>query len=620
MTGISEDAASVAAAAANVAISQTVSAMLDSATTSAAQASAAPAMPEEISTLDADSIVAAGIAETVSTMLESATTAAVAATQEQEHQTAVAPERVSASAAATSFVPPLSPPGSTLEHSSIDIELSDRRSHDHESGSEIDELRITDGATANIADSSQDSRGQLGPVIVSDAGRLVYNEAAAKNKNNGGVQEYKAEEHDNDEARQERKDTTKNMDGKDEEEHEEQKEERLELPDDCDDRAAPSARALDSNNHMTDRSKGSKNAVEVVTGHSGRVERQQSGGRANDKSEAAGESSTTPNARPSAATAPHISPAQLGEGEGELKEQWQWWDDENPWARGPRPSTDRKPTGKKIPDMAPPPPVYQETTPPPPYQEVVSGLRMPRSSVQEHIVEQEEVAPFRRALRPVSAVSNDASGSSGDDTSRGPPPSYRAAAVGGKGSFSSSSDREEKHSTGHLPPPSYGRFYDESRSATFTSPLQGETNSSGTKSDGGEWWTQRDQHNPHGPVWSREGRGQERDRERRRTRVPSGGTGGGVSGGLQKYDRPETIGDEHEEERLGGKSWRRRQRSEGRRRRAVTTGGSSQPRTILPLPRGKSGHKDTTLRSALLAVDSRPTAKLEGNTEAVDVY
>lgn len=602
MTEISDDAASPAAAA-NVAISQTVSAMLDSASTSAVAASAALRMPEDFSGLDTGSMAAAGIAETVSSMLESATTAAVSATQDQHHQTAVASPRASVSAPGTTFVPPLSPLGPTEEHTASGIELSGRRGHGDEEDSQIDELRGNDGAAANVAAGSQDSRGQFEPVVISDAGRVVYNEAGAKDDSTRGVDEYKAEENENNGVREEHKETKEKMKSKGMEEDTAQEEKRLELPEDYNGRPARSSRVADGNGHGTDRSKGMKSFEEDVAEPSNEAERQRSGGRADGESEEVGEDSTARNARPSAVSRP-------AKGEGDIQQQWQWWDNENPWSRGPRSSTstERKSTGRELADTVAPPPVYQETAPPPPYQEVIAGLPS-RSPMQKQIVEQQErarsfetSASNRRDLRSVSAVSNDASCSSADDTSRGPPPSYRAAAVGRTASQSSPSDREEEgkqNSTVHLPPPSYGRFYDDFRWAT--SPLQGKTSSSsGAKSDGGEWWTLDDQDDQNAPIWSGEGRGKERERGRRRTRVSSGGNGGsgggGGASGLQDRDRPETIGEEREEDRLGGTSWRRRQSSEVRRRRTATAGGSSRPRTTTSHPRGKSRNKDTTLR------------------------
>lgn len=595
----SEDAASAAAAAPNrVVVSQTVSAMLDSATTSAAIASAAPRTPKGISRLDPGFIAAARIAETVSTILESATTAAVAATQE-EHLTAtvVAPERASASAAATTFVPPLSPPGLTVEHTSSSTELSGRHDHSDKEASETGELRRNDGA----ADRNQDSRGHLEPVIISDVARLVNDEATDKDENKGGVNESKADEKESQEARPEHKNTEESTKGKGVEEDEEHEEERLELPEEnCEERVGRSSRAVDGNDKGTDRSQGPGNAVGAVAGSRGKVERRHGGGNADSKSEAVGEGPTTPNDRPAATTTtvPGVFPTHPAEEEGEIQQRWQWWDNENPWSRGPgsSTSTDQQSAGRRLSNATPPPPVYQATTPPPPYQEVVAGKRAPRYSMQQRTIEPQETANSNgRALHAVSAASNDASGSSDDDTSRGPPPSYRAAVVGGAASLSSPRDRDEEkqNSTGHLPPPSYGRFYDDFHSATFTSPLQGGTKSDGAKSDGGEWWAQdQDQDHQYGPVWSGEGHGRELESGRRRHHVSSGDTGGG----RRNPDRPETNGDEREEERLGETSWRRRQHGEGRRRRTAAAGGSSRPKTTMALPREKSGNKDTTLR------------------------
>lgn len=611
MAEIAEDAASVAAAAANMVISETVSAMLDSATTSAAKAAASPGMPQDISGLKDGSVAPAGIAETVSSIIESATTAAVAATQEQEYWTAVVAEGASASAAATTSVPPLSPLGPTVEHTASGIELSGRRGCDDEEGSEIDGLRRNDAATAHVADRSPDRRRQVEPVVILDAVHLVDNEAEAKDGSEGGSIQDKAEENNSNRMRQAQTDEKENWEGKDVEENEKHEEEQLKPPEECKDHVSRSVRVVDDNGYRTDRSRGSINAVQAVIERSGKAESQHSsGGRADHNSQAAGECSTAPNDRPSAGTpaAPQIAPSQLPEGEGDIQQQWQWWDNQNPWSRSPRSSisSDRKTADRKLSDTGPPPPVYQETTPPPPYQEVVAGLRASRSSTQKQTLEQQEgarssetVTSNRGAHRSATAVSHDASGSSGD-TSRGPPPSYGAAVVGRTASRYYSRDREEEEQTSvrHLPPPSYGRFYDDFRSATFTSPLKGETDGSGAKSDGDEWWTKGNEDHQYAPVWGGEGRRQERESGRRRTRASSGGTGSSGGGGdvLKNDDRPETVGDEHEEERLGGASWRRRQHSEGRTRRTVPTSGSGRPKTTMPHPRGKIGDKDSTLR------------------------
>eukprot|EP00903_Cladosiphon_okamuranus_P015549 g14354.t2 len=601
MAEISGDAVSAAAAAAaNVAISQTVSAMLDSASTSAAVASAVPRMPQEFSGLDASSMAAAGIAETVSSVLESATTAAVAVAQDEQHQTAVASPRASASAPGTTAVPPLSPLGPTEEHTASGIGLSGRRSHDDEEDSETDELKRSGGTAADVADGSQDSRGQFKPVVISDAGRVVYGEVGAKSDSTRGANESKAAGKETIGVRQERKETKEDLTSKDVgEDAVQKKEKRLELPEDSNDRAVLSSRCssivVGGNERGTDRSKGSKSTPEDIAEPGDDSESRHSGGRADGESEAAGENPTAPNVRPSAAA------SRLTKGDEGIQQQWHWWDSENPWSRGPRSftSTEQKSTGRKLSDTVPAPPAYQETIPPPPYQEVIAGLPS-RSPTQKLIIEQQEralsyetSASNERDPRPVSALSNDASSSSGDATSRGPPPSYRAAVVGETASQSSPSDREEEKqnsTAAHLPPPSYGRFYGDFRSTT--SPLQRETSSIGPKSDGGEWWTLDDQDAQYAPVWSGGGRGEERERGRRRTRASSGGDGGG---GLQNPDRPETIGGEHEEETFGGTSWHRQRSSEGRRRRTATAGGSSRPRTTMSQPRGKGGKKHITM-------------------------
>ena len=619
MAEVAEDAASASAAAASKAISETVSAMLDNATTSAAKTPEAQGMRKQLSGLEAGSTAAAGIADTVSSMLESATTAAVAATREQEPQEpAVVAARPSASAAATTSVPPLSPLEPTVEYTASGIELSGRRGRDDEEGSAVDGSRRNDGATADAADRIRYSRGQLEPVIISDAGRLVDDAAEPNNSDEGGLAQNKAAEKEKSWLRQAQSNAKENGGGMDTEENEEEK---LGLAEDYDDRVPRSSRAVDGNDHSTHRP-GSTNSVQVATEGGGKAERQRGGGLADDNSQAAGECSTAPHDRPSAAAraAPQIAPSQLAEREGDVQQQWQWWDDENPWSRRPRSSTssDRKAADRKLSGTGPPPPVYQETTPPPPYQEVLAGLRASLSPMQKQSIEHQEgarssetVTSNRGDRGSVAAASNDTSGSSGDDASRGPPPSYSAAVVGRTASQSSSSDREEEKqaSVRNLPPPSYGRFYDDVRSATFSSPLKGETDSSGATSDGHEWWTKGHEDHQYAPVWGGEGRGKERGGGRRRTRASSGGSGGSGGGGgaLQKYDRPETVGGEHEEEGLGGTSWRRRQHSEERTGRTAATSGSSRPKTTTPHPRGKSGNKDTTLRYIVLL----PSAKRE---------
>lgn len=594
MAETSEDEASATATAENVAVSGIVSAMLESATTSAAKASAAPAMPDEVSGLEADSI-AAGVAETVSSLLDSATSAVAATTQEQKHRTAAVPERGSVSAVAMPIVPLLSPPGSTAEHTLSGIELSGRRGYGDGEGSPFDELRRNVGGSATTAGTSQDSQGQLEPVESSDAGRLVYDEAAAKDEEKGYTKEFKAEEDEHKEASQQERNTGKNEEDKDVGEDEEHSEETLELPEDGDDRVARSSSAVDANGRKTERYEGPKRRVERVTGCSGTAERQQGGGHADDKSEAGGESSTAPNGRAfgPATAAPGVFPPNSSHGKEETQQQWQWWDNENPWSRAPRSSAsiDRKVSG-----TAPAQPICQEeTTPPPPYQEVVGGPRASRSSTQEQVVEQqtgeipsETATSSGQALRSGSAVSNAASNFSGDDNTRGPPPSYRAAVAGVTEILSSSSDQEEEEKQDpvrHLPPPSYGRFYDDFRSATVGSRSHGGTDSSGANSEGGEWWVLEDQDHQHAPVWS----GQERERGRRRN-------GASPGGGRQNFDRPETSDDGREGEGLGASSRRRWQHSAGRRTRTAAAGGSSRPRTTAPLPTAKRGHKDTSRR------------------------
>eukprot|EP00752_Nemacystus_decipiens_P004687 g4275.t1 len=580
MSEIAEDATSAAAAAANTAISETVSAMLDSATTSAAKSSAAPGMAEEVSELQVGSIAVAGIAETVSAMLENATMAAVAATHQQGHQAAVVTELGSALAAATNnFVSPLSPLGPTVDHTTSGIELSGRRVRDDEEGSEYDGLRLNNGSAAHVADGSRESRRgqQLETVVISAAGPAVDDEAEVKDGDEGCFAQYKVDDDEHIGVRHIQSDAQESGERKNVQENEAEK---LGLAEDCDDQVSRSSRAVDGDDHGIDRSQESADAAENIREYRGEAKRQHGDGRAGDNSGAAGENSQAPKDRPSA--------SQLPEGKGDMQQQWQWWDSENPWSRGPRSSTsrDRKSIDRKLFETGPPPPVYQETRPPPPYQEVVAGLPASRALMQKQATQQHDrpwsasrKASDQQALLSATAVSND--GSSGDDTSRGPPPSYRAAVVGRTVSRSSSSDEGEEKQTSvrHLPPPSYGRFYDDVRSATSIPPLQGETDSRDAKSNGGEWWAQEDQDNQYAPVWSGKCGGQERESWGRRTRASSGDTGGssGISGdGLQKPDRPETVGDEHEDEGSGGVSWRRRPYSEGRVRRATAARGGTE--------------------------------------------
>lgn len=342
---------------------------------------------------------------------------------------------------------------------------------------------------------------------------------------------------------------------------------------------------------------------------------------------------TFPGAAASSAIAmPRVVARDLSEGGGRgeggdgEEHQWQWWDNENPWSRASRSSTKGS---KSSPDgslsgSGPPPPAYQETTPPPPYHDVVAAISAPRSSAQKTAFGRDQTgqtpetaAANRNVLLLDSVLSNGAS-SSGDDTSRGAPPSYRTAAAKGAGIPSTSQGEEHQQLLlKDLPPPSYGRFYGEGHRATVASLPRRETNSGRENSiaspDTAEWWAGDNNHLDYQRQQTRPKTGRDRERERvrkrdygsRRRRHVS--TDGGSYDGLEAFhgktvQRPETAAvgdndDDEEEDLLGGAwGWRSRYGGGGRRGSPTATGGRSRPRTTLPLPREKKGRKDTNFR------------------------
>ena len=339
-----------------------------------------------------------------------------------------------------------------------------------------------------------------------------------------------------------------------------------------------------------------------------KVKRQLSGRSAGESEEEEGEkegvsAQTCNRASTAVATAGSIAAVsgvefpQLAVGGERVNQQWQWWDSENPWSRGSRSSTSTD--EKSSSQSAPPPPVYREVGPPPPYQEVLAEPRTTRSSLSSS----KTATSNKQARRLGSPLSNDASQSSGDDTSRGPPPSYRtAAAERGTGSFSSSyGDEEEgKHFAGDLPPPSYGRYYEGLHSTQVLSPARRETGNGSPKSEASEWWAPENpqhQYRARPDTDRNSGRGQERERRRRRR---SGSSVRG--GGYQKFDRPETVDDEGDDDEgegdvFLGTSWARRKHGVERKRSStMAVGGRNRPRTTMSLSRRTTGHNEPPLR------------------------
>lgn len=248
--GIPEDVGLTAGAAA--VISQNVSAMLDSATTTAALV-----MAEEIPVLDTGSIAAAAVSNTVAAMLESATATAVAASEAPVQQ--LLPTASMASVATTTpIVPPLSTPESTTEDPMSSIELSGRRDCGDDGGAENDNNAVLElelkadspysptpphprkyGTAVDAADRSRKSRPELAPVVLSDAGRLFYTDASTNDEK--GLDEQKDDEQEDNE-REETQDTKETEKGKGvRDEHEDEEGGRLELPEDCNSRVVLSS-------------------------------------------------------------------------------------------------------------------------------------------------------------------------------------------------------------------------------------------------------------------------------------------------------------------------------------------------------------------------------------------
>lgn len=266
-------------AAAAAAISENVSTILDSATTAAATAapaSVAIRTAEGITGLDAftaaaaaSSIVtniledatttAAAISNTVAGMLESATTTAAGAVSEVPLLQTSATEAASTVAvAATTAVPPLSPPGSNTEHPMGSIELSggcddrgDERGTVNDTNPVVElQLKVESppsptlqqprkySAAVDAAEPSPKNQRELAPVILSDAGCLFDTDVKLNHENGRDEKKQKDDE-------QEDKGMEENQDSQEKEKREgkgvtdergDTKGETLERHEDCDGR------------------------------------------------------------------------------------------------------------------------------------------------------------------------------------------------------------------------------------------------------------------------------------------------------------------------------------------------------------------------------------------------
>lgn len=247
-------------AAAVAAVSQNVSAIIDSATTAAAAApvSAAKGTSEEITGLGTASntmgmlenaiTTAAAVSNTVGDMLERATTMAAAvagAVSEVPVVQTPTPEAAStAVVTTTTIVPPFSPPGLSAEYPMSSIELSGRRDDcgDERGGTENDNLVLElerEGesprsptppqprkfsAAVDVADRSRKNQRELKPVVISDAGRMFYTDE--KLDQNGRDEKEQKDDEQEDKGRGEKQYTQEN----------DAKGERLESQEDCDGR------------------------------------------------------------------------------------------------------------------------------------------------------------------------------------------------------------------------------------------------------------------------------------------------------------------------------------------------------------------------------------------------
>ncbi|CBN74701.1 hypothetical protein Esi_0037_0136 [Ectocarpus siliculosus] len=362
---------------------------------------------------------------------------------------------------------------------------------------------------------------------------------------------------------------------------------------------------------------------------------QQYGGQA-DAKEGQGEDSSPSNAAVRAVVdgtaAPPIAAwesAGMGGGGGNEEPLWHWWDDADPWSRGPRSyvtaastSTDRGPSRS---GSGPPPPAYQEMTPPPPYSETVKRYAATQRSSPTPKTgpegDHQRTPSFREAATrhvPSGSVisSGDASSFSSDgDASLGPPPSYHSTAAGGGTARSSSpsaagEEDEKSRFARDLPPPSYGRFYD-TLSGTAAGLSHPETNGRGEDAGGiDEWWARdEDQHFDQNSPDTQP----EKQRTRHRRHRSSDGGGGGssrlwASGGGAIERSGTNHGDQRSLRGGAGASRGRRPPHEGRGgwKRSPTASGGRRPKTTMGVSRGKSRHgtKDGTSGLSLSGTES----------------
>lgn len=286
--------------------------------------------------------------------------------------------------------------------------------------------------------------------------------------------------------------------------------------------------------------------------------------------------------------APRVTPQQhRASASGGEQHRWRWWDNENPWSRGSMSSATTRTTSTdgKTPGCAPipSPPAYRETVPPPPYRESTGDLS-PSSESRSPASNSGSEAHERSPRAGSVALRDDASTStcSGEDTSRGPPPSYRSVAAKGERRRLSSSargvedERENNLPARDFPPPSYGRFYDP-HAAT-------------------EWWAQDDDRRIYDQNESSE---RDRGSERRRRHVSPAGGGGNTERRDEQHlmfrdrpsERPETVDDKDQLRRLGESGgWQRRREVVGRK--TSTAAAGSRPKASIT--RGKSRQKDAS--------------------------
>lgn len=196
MERVPDGISSVAAAT----VSQTVSAMLKSAT--AAAAAAGSAIPrtttDEIPSLDAGPIPANGVPPTRPTNLGSGRTTEAIASEENVHQFLTPEQESPISATATTTVPPFSPPGPAVEDTMSGVELSGRRGSGGEEGHETDAERAEkDGARTDSADASRRSQRELEPVVLPDGGRGLFDATTV----DGGGEEQRGERDERNESR-----------------------------------------------------------------------------------------------------------------------------------------------------------------------------------------------------------------------------------------------------------------------------------------------------------------------------------------------------------------------------------------------------------------------------------